>query len=297
MFGFRLSNCFRSLFLLSLFFSFSFSFSCAAKLVEEVLDVPVRAKNAFGMEVSQSIKVTIFRDDEKDRAPFLVLSHGRPANAAEFAAMGRMRFAANARYFVGKGFAVLVPTRIGYGVSGGEDIEYAGTCGARNYPASFGAAAQQVVRVVEHARALPYVDAEKGIVVGQSYGGATSIALAAEGLPGVVAAINFSGGGGGDPVGRPGRPCRPDLLEAAFSSYGQRARIPTLWLYSTNDKFFGDTYPRQWFDAFVGSGGEGEFIQLPPLLPPLGEDGHSTFVRNPAAWMPAVDAFLTRVGF
>lgn len=271
----------------------SLSLPCAAKLVEEILDVPVSAKNLYGKEVSQSIKVTVFRDDEKDRAPFLVLNHGRPANAAEFAAMGRMRYAANARYFVGKGFAVLVPTRIGYGVSGGEDLEYAGTCAARSYPASFGAAAQQVVRIVEHARALPYVDGEKGLVVGQSYGGATSIALAAEGLPGVVAAINFAGGGGGDPVSRPGRPCRPDLLEAVFSSYGQRARIPTLWLYSTNDKFFGDTYPKQWFDAFVDSGGQGEFVQLPPL----GEDGHGTFVRNPAAWMPAVDAFLTRVGF
>ena len=282
--------CLQVLLLLSL------SPPCAAKLVEEILDLPVSAKNLYGKAVSQSIKVTVFRDDEKDRAPFLVLSHGRPATTAEFAAMGRMRYAANASYFVGKGFAVLVPTRIGYGVSGGEDIEYAGNCAARSYPASFGAAAQQVVQVVEYARSLPYVDAAKGVVVGQSYGGATSIALAAEGLSGVIAAINFSGGGGGDPVGRPGSPCRPDLLEAVFSSYGQRARIPTLWLYSTNDKYFGEKYPKQWFDAFIRSGGQGEFVQLPPLLPPLGEDGHATFVRNPAAWRPAFEAFLTRVG-
>jgi dienelactone hydrolase len=270
---------------------------CRAGIVEEVLEVPVTAKNVYGREMSQAIKVTVFRDDNKARSPFLVLNHGRPLSAAGYATMGRVRYEENANYFVKRGFAVFVPTRIGYGASGGEDMEYAGTCISRNYVLSYEAAAQQVVKIIETAQSLSYVNADRGLVVGQSYGGVTSVAIAAKGLPGIVAAINFAGGGGGDPSGRPGNPCRADLLENLFAGYGKNTRIPTLWLYSQNDKLFGERFPKEWFDAFVKNGGEGEFIQLPPLLPPFGEDGHSTFTKNPAAWKPAVERFLTQIGF
>jgi dienelactone hydrolase len=268
-----------------------------AKPIEQVVDVAVKATDIYGKTVSQTIKVTVFRDDEKELSPFLLLNHGRPAIPAEFVKMGRVRYSDNARYFVSKGFAVFVPTRIGYGVSGGSDVEYSGSCSSRDYPPAYDAAAQQGLTVIEYARSLPYVNAERGLVVGQSFGGATAIAIAAKGIPGVLAAINFAGGGGGNPASRPADPCRPDLLEDMFATYGQTSKIPTLWLYSENDKYFGIEKPRAWFNTFVRKGGRGEFVQLPPLMPPLGEDGHSTFTRNPAAWRPAVEAFLQRTGF
>lgn len=270
---------------------------CQAKRVEEILEIPVSVENAYGKTVSQSIKITVFRDDEREKSPFLVLSHGRPAKPAEFAAMGRIRYTANARYFVDQGFAVLVPTRIGYGVSGGEDVEYSGTCAARNYPAVYEAAARQVLATVDLARSLPYVVADRGIVVGQSFGGTTSISIASKNPYGIIAAINFAGGGGGDPIGRPGNPCRADLLEDLFAGYGKTARIPTLWLYSQNDRYFGEKYPLEWFAGFIKQGGTGEFVALPALTPPLGEDGHSTFTRNPAAWKSRVEQFLKANGF
>src|SRR6185295_18458010 len=114
-----------------------------AKAIEEVVDVTVTAANIYGREFTQTIKVTVFRDDKKKRSPFLVLNHGRPAQSAEFAKMGRVKYTENSRYFVAKGFVVFVPTRVGYGVTGGEDLEYSGNCSARNYPPAYEAAAQQ----------------------------------------------------------------------------------------------------------------------------------------------------------
>jgi dienelactone hydrolase len=264
-----------------------------AKLVEDVVDVQVSVTDMFGKMISQPIKVTIFHDDERNRSPFIVLNHGRPADPEDAKKMGRARFLVNSKYFVSMGFAVLVPTRVGYGVSGGGDVEYSGTCSAKNYWPAYEAAAQESLKVIEYARTLPYVDAERGLIIGQSFGGTTAIAVAAKQVPGIVAAVNFSGGGGGNPVSQPENPCRTDLLRELFGSYGKTVKIPTLWLYSENDKFSGKEKPHQWFDSFIGHGGKGEFMQLPPFS----SDGHDSFARNPSAWRPILEWFFHGQGF
>jgi dienelactone hydrolase len=274
-----------------------FAGASQSRTVEEVLELPVSATNMYGMVVSQPIKLTVFRDDERLRSPFLVLNHGRPAKAADFVKLGRVRYSDNARYFVSKGFAVFVPTRLGYGETGGEDMEYSGGCTSKNYPPAYEAAAQQSLKVVEYARSRPYVNPERGLLVGQSMGGATTVALAAKNPPGVVAAVNFAGGGGGDPAGRPAVPCRSDLMQKLFASYGATARVPVLWLYSENDKYWGAKLPQQWFSAFTKAGGVGEFGQLPALPAALGDDGHASFTRNPSAWRQPFEDFIRKNGF
>lgn len=264
-----------------------------AILQEQVIELPVSVTTAKGKAVSQPIKVTVFRDDAIARSPFLILNHGRAAKREDHAKLGRARYSANSKYFVGKGFAVFVPTRIGYGVTGGPDVEDSGACRSKNYPPVYEATAQHTLQILAYARALPYVDGERGIVLGQSFGGTAAITIAAKNTPGVVAAVNFAGGGGGNPTDRPRDPCRPDLLGKLFAGYGKSARMPTLWLYSENDRYFGKEHPHAWFKAFVAAGGKGEFVQLPAH----GEDGHGSFTSNPDAWKPALDAFLRRNGF
>jgi dienelactone hydrolase len=271
--------------------------AAGAAVREEVVDLPVTATSMYGRTYARPIKVVIWRDDARERSPFLVLNHGRPGSAGEMAKMGTIKYSDNSRYFVGLGFAVFVPTRMGYGASGGEDVEWSGDCGAKKYPPMFEAAAAQNLRLIEYARTLPYVDPARGLLVGQSVGGMTTVALAAKNPPGVVAAVNFAGGSGGDPVMRSGNPCREDLLEALYAQYGATARIPTLWLYSENDKYWGKSKPQAWFAAFKAKGAPGLFVQLPPLAPELGPDGHATFTRNPSAWRPPFEAFVREQGF
>ena len=268
-------------------------FSACAAVVEEVIEMPIELTDRHGQEVKQTMKITIFRDDAATAPqPFLVLNHGRAVTAAKNQAMGRSRYAKQSAYFVDKGFVVVLPTRIGYGETGGPDVEDKGSCANPKYAESFRITSLQVERTIELAKTLPYVDPTKGIVAGQSYGGITTIATAAKSIPGVIAAINFAGGGGGNPETKPMNPCRSDLLEAEYARFGKTAKIPTLWLYSENDQFFGTDKPREWAAAFVGQGGTAEFVQLPPY----GSDGHVSFVRNPAAWQPSVERFIKTVG-
>jgi len=264
-----------------------------AAIIEAVIEVPVSVRGVGARRAEQTIKVTVFRDDARERAPYLVLNHGRPASAADIPRMGRVRYPDNARYFVRLGFVVLVPTRVGYGESGGPDVENSGPCQSREFRPVYAASADQTEAVLRAASALPFVDLSHGIVVGQSFGGMTALGLSGRTLPGLVAAINFAGGGGGNPRERPEQPCSVDRLTALVAEYGAASRVPTLWLYSENDRYWGPTLPRVWFDAFVAAGGQAEFVPLPAH----GQDGHGIFSGNPASWRPAVERFLRQRGF
>jgi len=271
------------------------STAAGAALREEQMDLPVSVVNGYGKQIDRTIKVTVFSDDTNPRpAPVLVLNHGRAGEAQERAALGRARYSDTSKFLVQRGFIVAVPTRIGYGVTGGEDVEDSGEgCDRKHYPPGFEAAAQQTLAVLEAVRRRPDAARDRAVVMGQSYGGATSAAVAALNPPGVTAAVNFAGGGGGNPKGRPMRPCSPQQLERMFHDFGRTAKVPMLWIYTENDQYFGPSYPRQWFDAFVKAGGTAEFVQFPPY----GEDGHRLFSDFPEVWKPKLIAFLEARGF
>lgn len=265
-----------------------------ARLHEDQLDVPVKFADGYGKPIEQRIKVTVFWDDANPApAPVLVLNHGRAAEAEARAGMGRARYGDASRYFVAQGFIVAVPTRVGYGVTGGEDVEASGACNSRRYAPAYDAALVQTLAVLEAVRARPDADRTHSVVAGQSFGGTTAIGVAAQNPPGVVAAINFAGGGGGNPKTRAARPCSPHAMERLFADYGRTARVPSLWIYAENDRYFGADHPREWFQAFKAAGGNGEFVQFPAY----GEDGHSLFTRAPQVWQPRVREFLDRAGF
>jgi dienelactone hydrolase len=267
--------------------------ACAAGAEERIVRVPVRIHDATGKALAQDIVVTVFEEPGRASYPLLVLSHGRPP-ASGRAGLNRVRYSQAARFFAGLGFSVWVPTRAGYGVSGvAIDAEYAGPCGNRNFARSFGTAADQVQQVIDHARRESRIDAQRIVLVGQSYGGATSIATAARNLPGVVAAVNFAGGGGGNPEAHPGDPCSISISTATFGGYGRNTRVPTLWIYTENDLYFGPHHSAAWFAAFRANGGNGEYL----LLPAFGDNGHRLFARGFEIWAPIVQRFLAERGF
>ncbi|HTE16572.1 MAG TPA: dienelactone hydrolase family protein [Burkholderiales bacterium] len=185
------------------------------------------------------------------------------------------------------------PDARGYGVSGGPDVEDTGFCNQRDYPRGFEAAAAQTMAVLRYARTQSYIDSARGLLVGQSFGGATTVALAAKNIDGVKGAINFAGGLGGNPTGRPENPCSEHRLAQTYADYGRAAKTPMLWLYSENDRYWGKDLPRNWFEGFKKQGGDAQFVQLPAS----GHDGHSSFTANTGVWRPHVEHFLKSLGF
>jgi len=239
--------------------------------------------------IAREITVTVFQQTGRAPYPLMVLSHGRAFNLAGRQSLGRVRYLETSRHFAALGYSVWVPTRVGYGVSGtDEDPEDSGACGSKVYPPAYAAATAQVLQVIDYAKRLPEIDGARIVSVGQSFGGTTSIELASRAPPGLLAAINFAGGGGGNPQTRPGEPCDSHRLAELFAGYGKGARVPTLWIYTENDRYFAPRHVKSWYDAFRSQGGNGELL----LLPPFGDDGHLLFSRGLATWKPIVERFL-----
>jgi len=275
---------------------FLFCNSSFARIIEEIIKVPVSVTNSIysnNPKFEQEITVTIWRDDSIKKSPYLLFSHGRAGTDQERVSFGRSSERKNSEYFISKGFAVILPTRMGYGVSGGPDAEYSGACGSKNYLEARKVSVGQSKQVLNHVLDFSYIDKSKGIVVGQSVGGFTTIGLSAENVLGLKGAINFAGGDGGDPKQFPERPCSEHLIKDTFAKYGALNKVPTLWLYSVNDKFWGEQLPKDWFAAFQKAGGKGQFISLPAYK----EDGHSIFRGDLNAWKNDFEKFIKEIGF
>ena len=83
--------------------------------------------------------------------------------------------------------------------------------------------------------------------------------------------------------------CKPDELIEAYGAFGKTVRVPSLWIYSKNDHFFGPDLARQMFAAFTSSGAPAELI----IAPPYQRDGHNLIFGQPI-WRDAVYGFLKR---
>ena len=251
---------------------------------ESVIRAPVEAG---GSKVE--IDVTVLRPEGAGPFPLVVLSHGSPRVPQERRLEGRQRLTGQSKPFVAMGYAVLVPTRRGYGHSGGEWAEGYGRCSNPDYYRAGLETARDVRAAVDAVRGEPWADTHRVILAGQSAGGFGSVAASSQPFDGLVAVINFAGGRGSM---SPDAVCGEARLVEAMARYGGAARVPELWLYSVNDHYFGPALARRMYDAFVGSGGKAEFVEAPET----GLDGHAYFARAVDDWAPRVRAFLRRVG-
>ena len=276
---------------------FLFCNSSFARIIEEIIEVPVSVSNSNFInnpKFEQKITVTIWRDDSIKKAPYLLFNHGRAGTDQERASFGRSSYKNISEYYISKGFVVILPTRIGYGVSGGPDAEFSGgSCQNKNYTESVKVVADQSKQVLNHVFDFSYIERSKGIVVGQSAGGISSIGLSAENIYGLKGAINFAGGNGGDPAKQSGKPCSEYAIKETFAKYGAGNKVPTLWLYSVNDKYWGEQLPKDWFAAFQKAGGKGQFISLPAFK----DDGHLIYGGNRNAWKNDFEKFIKEIGF
>lgn len=263
----------------------------AQDLNEAVSRLPVTVKNLYGRSVTGNLIVTQFKPAGAGPFPIVIINHGRGSDRST---PGRFRYTQQARFFTERGFAVFVPTRLGYGDTGVEpDPEDSGGCRDKDYAPMAEAASNEVLAVLAYAKQQPYVNPERVLLVGQSVGGYTTTATAAKMPQGLVAAINFAGGSGGDPETHPGVPCQGAKLESMYAQFGKTAKVPMLWIYTENDLYFGPQYSQAWYAAFNKAGGQAEF----KLLPPFAKNGHMLFVSGLNIWEPLVAEFLGRNGF
>jgi len=263
----------------------------AQDLNEVVASVPATVKNLYGRTFTGKVIVTQFKPAGAGPFPIVIINHGRGNDRSR---PGRFRYTQQARFFTERGFAVFVPTRLGYGDTGVDpDPEDSGGCRDKDYAPMAEAASTEVLAVLAYAKQQPYVNPERVLLIGQSVGGYTTTATAAKMPQGLVAAINFAGGSGGDPETHPGVPCQGGKLESMYAEFGKTAKVPMLWIYTENDLYFGPQYSQAWHAAFNHAGGQAEF----KLLPPFAKNGHTLFVAGLNIWEPLVAEFLGRNGF
>jgi len=264
--------------------------SSATGFRETVLQVPL-----WPEAQPPALVATLYWPPGEGPFPLLVLNHGSPANAAARSRMGRYRVLSRIGYFVERGFAVIVPMRRGYGATGGDWAERYGSCENADYIRAGQEAAADVLATLRYAQSLPAIDPARVILAGQSAGGFAVLAAASFRPAGVQAVLNFSGGRGGNPLTRPGEPCAPERMAEAMRHFGRTTRIPSLWQYADNDRFFAQQHVKSWFAAHRGTGSPSTLV----MHPSLGEDGHRLFssAAGMPLWADALEAFLRDIGW
>ena len=266
----------------------------------ETVSIAVAGAGTFGGDVAMTTQV--FRPPGNGPFPVVVFSHGRAPDAVDRAHLKVGVSNAQLRFWLARGDAVVAPIRPGYGATGGGDPENSGArfnsfgqCTTTpDYRRTAAAAARTVDATLAWLRAQPWADAHHVLLVGQSMGGLTTVAAGAHPVDGVVGYINFAGGGGGSPTLAPGHNCDPDQLTQVYGEFGRSTSIPSLWVYTMNDQYFGPDAPVAWHAAFARGGSKTTFVHAPAVAD---GDGHGLSRHAKRLWAPYVDSFLATIDF
>jgi dienelactone hydrolase len=211
------------------------------------------------------------------RRPLVVINHGTSEGNRLSTAMPVYYWLS--RWFVDRGYVVVLPQRRGHGATGGPLAEAVGDCAHPDHYQSGLVAASDIAAATRFMTRQPFVDPARALVVGISTGGWASLALTAQD-PGVArAVINFAGGRGGHALGQANAICGEKQLIDAAAQYGKTARTPTLWLYAENDSYFAPGLAKRLAAAWQKAGGAAQL----DVLPSYGRDGHD-IANDRAGW-------------
>lgn len=215
-------------------------------------------------------RALLFRPPGTGPFRLAVIAHATTQNVLRRAQMPQPEYRALVAHLVARGFAVLVPERLGHGATGGRYVEDQGGCDEADYARSGRATADEISRALDYVRKQDFARKDAAIVLGHSAGGWGALALANADPKAISAIIAFAPGRGGHANDEPNRICAPHTLVAAAAEFGKVARIPVTWLVAANDSYFAPAFSRGLADAFRGGGGKVDFRNLPAV----GSEGH-----------------------
>jgi dienelactone hydrolase len=217
-----------------------------------------------------------------------VIAHASTQNGLRRAQMSQPEYRALAAFLIARGFAVLVPERLGHGVTGGRYVEDQGGCDEADYVRSGRATADEIALALDYVRKQDFIRKDAAIVIGHSAGGWGALALANADPKAISAIIAIAPGRGGHANDEPNRICAPHTLLAAAAEFGKAARIPITWLVAANDSYFAPAFSLALVDAFRGGGGKVDFRTTPAV----GSEGH--WMIETEAGVKAASAELAR---
>ncbi len=245
---------------------------------EQVVMLPV-VQNGKSFQ----FETTLFKPPGEGPFPLLVMNHGKERGNP--GAQRRDRFLAMSREFVKRGYAVAVPMRKGFSASTGTYADFG--CNMKD---NGQLQADDVQAALDALVRLPYVDRERILIAGQSYGGLATMAFGTRQYPGVRGLINFAGG-----LRIDGGSCdwKGALVKAA-GSYGSKSSLPSLWFYGENDSYFDHSLAQQMQAAYQAGGGAAQLVAYGKFK----NDAHGMIGSRDgiAIWWPETERFLRSVG-
>ena len=231
---------------------------------------------------SIGLETTVYKPDGDGPFPIAVINHGKAPGDSRF--QGRYRPAIAARYFLERGYAVIVPMRQGFSKSEGSYI--GGGC---NVESNGRVQAEDVKAVLDYVVVQSWADKTRIVVLGQSHGGWTTLAFGALDYPGVKALVNFAGG-----LRQESCSAWESGLAKGAAEYAKQTRLPSLWFYGDNDSFFNTPTYTAMFEKYVAAGGQARLIAFGTFS----SDSHSMFGSRAGMpiWQPEVTKLLATVG-
>jgi len=249
-----------------------------ASINEQVLMLPV-TENGKQLQ----FETTLYKPPGEGPFPLLLMNHGKERGKP--AAQKRDRFLAMGREFVRRGYAVAVPMRKGFSKSEGVYSDFG--C---NMHDNGMLQAEDIEAALRSLTKMSWVDHDRVIVAGQSYGGLATMAFGTRQFPGVRGLLNFAGG-----LRIDGNYCDwKAALVTAFTSYGSRTSLPSLWFYGENDSYFDPSLAQRLQTAYQSAGGSSQLIAYGSFK----SDSHGLISSRDGipVWWPETERFLQRIG-
>lgn len=248
-----------------------------AGMGEQVIAIPAKIAGA-----GITLQTTIFKPPGDGPFPVLFMNHGKDGGDAHQQA--RARYPVISREFVKRGYAVVIPMRMGFAGSGGSYVN--SHCQARENGED---QAASLYSAMAYVMKQPWADQQHVILAGQSHGGLTAIAAGSHNISGVRGVINFAGG-----VNSRSHCDWQAALVNAFKAYGAVGTTPTIWFYGANDTHFGPRLAAEMYAAYTGAGGKAQLVAYGPFK----RDAHgmSSSPDGVAIWLPETTRFLQSVG-